>query len=79
MPELPEVETVRQTLKNFIIGKKITGVMFFYDQIVKNETSDEFRNKIIGQAFRDIRRKGKYLMFDVDDYTLVSHLRMEGK
>ncbi|MDN5307516.1 MAG: Formamidopyrimidine-DNA glycosylase N-terminal domain, partial [Eubacteriaceae bacterium] len=26
MPELPEVETVRRTLKNFIIGKKISDV-----------------------------------------------------
>jgi len=79
VPELPEVETVRQTLKNLIIGKKITGVMFFYNGIVKNETPDDFRRKIVGQVFHDIRRKGKYLMFDLTDYTLVSHLRMEGK
>jgi len=79
MPELPEVETVRQTLRNFILGKKITDVIFFYDLIVKHENKDEFRNRLIGQVFRDIRRKGKYLMFDLDDYTLVSHLRMEGK
>ncbi len=79
MPELPEVETVRRTLKNLICDKTITDVMFFYDGIVKNPSPKEFKKRIIGQKFHDIRRYGKYLLFDLDDFTMVSHLRMEGK
>src|SRR5699024_4717216 len=32
-----------------------------------------------GQTIQDIRRKGKFLLFDLDEYVLISHLRMEGK
>ncbi len=79
MPELPEVETVRQTLKNYLINKKITDVIIYYDAIIKNIDLEEFKKSIINQSFSDIRRIGKYLLFDIGDYTLVSHLRMEGK
>ena len=78
MPELPEVETVRQTLKKYLIGQKIKEIYAPYPKIIKMELSD-FKEKLINQTFRDIKRYGKYLFFVMDDYTLVSHLRMEGK
>lgn len=78
MPELPEVETVRQTLKKYLIGQKIKEIYTPYPNIIKTELSD-FKEKLINQTFRDINRYGKYLFFVMDDYTLVSHLRMEGK
>lgn len=34
---------------------------------------------MIGLEFKDILRKGKWLLFDIGDYYLCSHLRMEGK
>ncbi|WKY48107.1 DNA-formamidopyrimidine glycosylase [Eubacteriaceae bacterium ES3] len=78
MPELPEVETVRQTLKNFIIGKKITDILVHYDKIVNGDT-DEFIDILKGQTIRDIDRVGKYLIFILDNDAFISHLRMEGK
>lgn len=39
----------------------------------------EFKNSLIGLEFKDILRKGKWLLFDIGDYYLCSHLRMEGK
>ena len=78
MPELPEVETVRVTLKQFIIGKRITDIIVFYDAIIK-EPLQKFKSLLINQRFSDIRRYGKYLLFDLDEFTLISHLRMEGK
>ena len=79
MPELPEVETVKETLKNFIIGRTIKAVVLKYDKIIKYPSVDEFVLKITNQTFTDIRRYGKYLLFDLNDFTMVSHLRMEGK
>ena len=35
MPELPEVETVKETLKNLIIGRKVIDVLVEYDKIIK--------------------------------------------
>lgn len=78
MPELPEVQTVLDTLANQIKNRKIINIKILYKPIV--ECSDRtFKNKLIGQHFRNFKRRGKYLLFEMDDITLVSHLRMEGK
>lgn len=39
----------------------------------------EFKKKLVGLEFKDILRRGKWLIFDLGDYYLTSHLRMEGK
>jgi formamidopyrimidine-DNA glycosylase len=78
MPELPEVETVRRTLKNFIIGKEITDIQVHYDKIVSGDTKT-FVTTLTGQTIRDIDRVGKYLIFILDRDAFISHLRMEGK
>ena len=79
MPELPEVETVRRTLKNFVLNKTIRDIDVFYDKIIRNKTVEEFKNYLIGNSIIDIRRYGKYLIFDFKGVSLISHLRMEGK
>lgn len=79
MPELPEVETVRRTLEYQLKGVKIEDVQIIYPKIIDNVTPEEFKQKLKGQQFQNYRRIGKYLIFELNDYTLVSHLRMEGK
>lgn len=79
MPELPEVETVKETLKKEILGRKIIDVKVFYPNIIEYPTSDEFIKNIINQKINDMKRRGKWLLFELDDYYLLSHLRMEGK
>ena len=79
MPELPEVETVRQTLKRQIINKTINKINIYYDKMLENTTKEEFSLVLVGQTFKDILRYGKYLFFVLDDYIIISHLRMEGK
>lgn len=79
MPELPEVETVRRTLENFIIGKEIRDIDIFYEKIVRNVSIDSFKNELIGKTFDKISRYGKHLIFHLGDVRLISHLRMEGK
>ncbi len=79
MPELPEVETVRQVLRTKILNKKITNINILYEGIVKDDTIIDFKNKLLNQTINEIERKGKYLFFMLDDYVLISHLRMEGK
>lgn len=79
MPELPEVETVKTSLKKLIINKTIKNIDIYYPNIVKNVSIEEFKHQLINQTFREIKRRGKYLIFILDDIILVSHLRMEGK
>ncbi|WP_339060119.1 DNA-formamidopyrimidine glycosylase [Tepidibacillus marianensis] len=80
MPELPEVETVRRGLEVVIIGKQIKDIQIFYPGIIRTpQDSEQFKFLLIGQTIEAMGRKGKYLLFHLTDYTLVSHLRMEGK
>ena len=79
MPELPEVETVKETLKKIVIGKKIINVKVNYKNIIEFPSSDEFVKKIINETIIDMKRRGKWLMFELNNYFLLSHLRMEGR
>lgn len=79
MPELPEVETVVNTLKTLVIGKEISGVSVYWDNIIANPSVDHFKEILLGQKIKDVSRRGKYILFNLTDMTLVSHLRMEGK
>lgn len=75
MPELPEVETVKETLKQAVTGLYIRDVTILYDKMMTNET----KQMLINQQITGFDRKGKYLIFNLTDYDLISHLRMEGK
>ena len=79
MPELPEVETVKETLKNRILNEKIVAVDVFYENIIDESSRNDFKELLIGESIRDILRYGKYLIFVFDNVSLISHLRMEGK
>lgn len=78
MPELPEVETVRATLENEIQNETIIGIDLYYSKIITNELK-WFVKSILNQKINRIDRMGKYLIFILDQYAMIIHLRMEGK
>src|SRR5690606_3282924 len=80
MPELPEVETVRRTLLQLVNGKTIDKVTVLWPKIIKKpEETEQFCDALRGQTIHDVDRRGKFLKFILDDYVMVSHLRMEGR
>ena len=79
MPELPEVETVRRILEKRYVGKKIIDVDILYPKMIHSPI-EEFKTNIECQTITSISRKGKYLFINFsNEYSLISHLRMEGK
>ena len=79
MPEIAEVETVRNTLKKRILNKEIININFLYEKVLDGDI-DEFKKVLLNNQFVDINRRGKWLIFDLQsDHYLLSHLRMEGK
>ena len=40
MPELPEVETVRRSLIDLIIGKKIKSIDVYYERIIDSNVNE---------------------------------------
>jgi len=78
MPELAEVETVRRVLEKNVLNKKIVKVDIMYPKIVESDIS-KFIKVLENNTFKSIKRVGKWLIFELDNYYLLSHLRMEGK
>jgi formamidopyrimidine-DNA glycosylase len=79
MPELPEVETIRNELTPHIIGHTITAITLFDEKIVRQPSVEEFNSRLIGEAITRVGRRGKYLLFSLTSgQTLVIHLRMTG-
>ncbi len=79
MPELPEVRTVKSGLEKIILNKKIINIDVFYENILYDISADDFKNRLINKTFLKINTFGKFLIFELDDLYLISHLRMEGK
>jgi formamidopyrimidine-DNA glycosylase len=79
MPELPEVETVRRTLEQLVVGRKIERVTVQLPRIIQRIEPEVFCRELIGQTIRGIGRRGKFLRIVMDQLVIVSHLRMEGR
>ena len=82
MPELPEVETVRRDLDQYIKGKKITEVVVKPDFAKKIEPSVKvFEHELVGKTVKNVRRRGKLLFFDLKstDHHVLAHLKMTGQ
>ena len=78
MPEIAEVRTVARTLNKSIVGRKIIGIDTPYDKIIKTP-KDEFINTLTNKTFKEVSNIGKWLIFNMGEYSFLSHLRMEGK
>lgn len=79
MPELPEVETVRKGLEKLVVGKTIKEVTVLWPRIIESPVTEVFESQLIGQKIEKMARRGKFLIFKLTNYDMISHLRMEGK
>ena len=75
MPELAEVETTRRDLSKIITGKKIRKVEVYLDKIVYNK-KQEFINDVTGKEVLNVKRRGKWLLFELDDKYLKKKINM---
>ncbi|MCX7781394.1 MAG: DNA-formamidopyrimidine glycosylase [Negativicutes bacterium] len=80
MPELPEVETIRRTLTGKVEGRIIARAEVRLPRLIKWPAADEFQVVLAGKKIESLTRRGKYLVFHLDNgYALVIHLRMTGR
>ncbi len=78
MPELPEVETVRRGLGEFILNKKIVRMKVECEKSFVGGA--EVAQAMEGAKVIDLRRRGKALLIDLDNgCTGMIHLRMTGQ
>jgi len=84
MPELPEVETIAESLRRAgevglpLVGQTLVGATLRWPRHIAQPTALEFAELVRGQTVRAIGRRGKFLVLDLDRHTLLIHLRMSG-
>ena len=82
MPELPEVETVRQGLDKWVTGRKIESVEVYHPRSVRRHLPGptDFVGALAGRTVTGVRRRGKYLWLPLDDdAAIIGHLGMSGQ
>ena len=78
MPELPEVETIRRSLLPHVIGARVTGVAV-RERRLRRPIAPDFEAELRGRRIAGLERRGKYLLFRLDDQrVLLAHLGMSG-
>ena len=79
MPELPEVETIKNELMPHVIGRTLTDSTIFWNRIVRQPSVKDFCSRLIGQKITGLARQGKYLIISLtSDDSLIIHLKMSG-
>jgi formamidopyrimidine-DNA glycosylase len=78
MPELPEVETVVQSLAPHVAGRRIEDSEFLSHFVVREEF-DSLRSRLRGRSILAVRRHGKFIAFELDRGRLFIHLGMTGR
>ena len=79
MPELPEVETVVRGLRDDMQGRTFTGATVEWPGELDTLGPEEFADRLVGQRVEGMRRRGKYIIFDLDHDALLVHLKMTGR
>ena len=80
MPELPEVESVRRGLERSLVGRRFDSVTVGRERVARRTSREELRDGLTGSRVVDVRRRGKYLLLDLDSDSIVMvHLRMSGQ
>ena len=76
MPELPEVQTVANHIKPYVIGKSVLSINPIWGKVLDNFHHQDLkgRNKIL-----DVTRRAKFIIINFEKFLIAVHLRMTGK
>ncbi|MEZ4769621.1 MAG: DNA-formamidopyrimidine glycosylase family protein [Caldilineales bacterium] len=80
MPELPEVENTVRDLKPLLVGRRFEDVEVRWPRLLSGMQPEEFQERLLGRQIVNADRRGKHMLFALDDgQTLMVHLRMTGQ
>jgi len=81
MPELPEVQTVVDSLRNILPGKTIQSIQSpnEYKGVFENGSLTYYRTFLSKRKIKSVWRRGKYIIMQLDSGFLIFHLRMTGR
>ena len=77
MPELPEVETTLRGIEPFVVGQKITYLTVRQSSL-RWPVTDNIEEIVRGQKVRELNRRAKYIILQLDNGSILIHLGMSG-
>jgi len=66
MPELPDLEVIKEYLEQVLPGQRIEAVEVLRPLVVRSLTRDDFAETLQGNRFSRVRRRGKFLLLDLE-------------
>jgi formamidopyrimidine-DNA glycosylase len=80
VPELPEVETIKEDLRELVVGSRIEGVEVLDPFLVEQPSSEELVRRLEGALIEGARRRAKHLIVELDSGdSLVFQLKIGGQ
>ena len=79
MPELPEVETVIRSIAPKVLNRKISHINVYWDKTLSTHSDSELNKSLKNKSINEVSRRGKYIIFYIENGYIVIHLRMTGK
>jgi formamidopyrimidine-DNA glycosylase len=80
MPELPEVETIKEDLRGLVVGSKIERAEVLDLSLVERPSTEEFVGRLEGVGITGARRRAKHLIVELDSGdSLVFQLKIGGQ
>ena len=74
MPELPDLEVIKEFLRDHVVGQEIAEVEVVRPIVVRNLAGGDFFTRLTGQRIEQVSRRGKFLVLTLDsgDYLVIS-------
>ena len=80
MPELPDLEIIREILAPELTGQAIAAVQIIRPLIVRDLTLQGFDDTLVNQIFAGVRRRGKILLFPLQSgLTIAINCKLAGR
>ena len=80
MPELPEVETIKEGLRELVVDSEIEWAEVLAPSLVEQPSAEEFASRLEGVSITGTRRRAKHLIVDLDTGdSLVFQLKIGGQ
>ena len=80
MPELPEVETIKEDLRELVVGSRITRAELLESGLVEQPSAAEFERRLEGARITGARRRAKHLVVELGSgESLVFQLKIGGQ
>jgi formamidopyrimidine-DNA glycosylase len=79
MPEVPDLIYIARHLGPELVGRSVTAVSVKQPVVIRMLCAGSFEESLLGRVFKPVRRHGSFLVFDLDQGSLIAHMMLAGR